>query len=463
MKKSKPSVLHSARRRPLAACCAALFTLAVPQAYAATWMVTDCSDASPPTPPVAGSLRDIVLNHAASGDTVDLSQTSCSIVSLADAIPIAQHSLILQGPTQHIAIRPAYAGSRVLAHSGTGTLSLFDIDIEQAQYYGSSASPNPKGGCVYSAGNVLLEHSNVSYCSAGCRYGNAQPNISGIGGAIYTKGTLIAKYSSMTRNSVCGTTATGGAAFAGGDFSAGYTTISLNSASKDGGIAAATGATINNSTISGNLATDAIGGLGVGVGLAPNSTLVMKNSTISGNYAARDAGLYSRVPSMIYSSTIAFNRNTNAAGNSAGATFSPFFGSMTVGLYSTLISNNTIANNSVITSNDIAVAPSGMASVTFTGAGDLIRAPDPSVPMSSFQSSYSGACPLLGPLRNNGGLTFTHALGSGSIAIDNGGGALQYDQRGAGYPRKAGMFIDIGAYELQQGDIIFNSGFEGCP
>lgn len=456
-------VASGRRRKPLAACCAALFALAAPEAFAAIWTVTDCGDASPPDPIIAGSLRDIVLNHAASGDTVDLSQVSCSIVSVVEAIPIAQHSLILQGPTRHIAIRPAYTGSRILAHSGTGTLSLFDIDIEQGQYYGSSVSPNPKGGCVYSAGNVLLEHANFSYCSAGCRYANAQPNINGLGGAIYTKGTLVAKYSTMTHNMVCGTTATGGAAYAGGDFSASYTTISRNSASKDGGMAAAAGATISNSTISGNLATDAIGGLGVGVGLAPNATLVMKDSTISGNYAARDAGLYSRVPSMIYSSTIAFNRNTHAASNSAGATFIPFFGSMTVGLYSTLISNNTIANNSVITSNDIAVAPSGTATVTFTGVDDLIRAPDPSVSMSSFQSSFSGVCPLLGPLRNNGGPTLTHALSSGSIAIDSGGDSLPYDQRGTGYPRKSGTFIDIGAYEVQQGDIIFNNGFEGCP
>ena len=463
MNKSKRADLSSARRKPLAACCAVLFALATPEAFATTWTVTDCSDATAPDPLVVGSLREVVLNHAASGDTVDLSQLSCSIVSVVEAIPIAQHSLTLQGPPRHIVIRPQYTDSRIFAHSGTGTLSLFDLDIKQAQYYGNSASSNPKGGCVYSAGNVLLEHSNVSYCSAGCRYSNAQPGISGLGGAIYTKGNLIAKYSSLTRNMVCGTTAAGGGAYAAGDFSASYTTISLNSAGKDGGIAAAASATINNSTISGNLATGANGGLGVGVGFSPNSTLVMKNSTISGNFSPRNAGLYSRVPSMLYSSTIAFNQNTHSAGNSAGATFSPFFGSMTVGLYATLISNNTIANNSLITSNDIAVAPSGTATVTFTGAGDLIRAPDPSVPMSSFQSSYSGVCPLLGPLRNSGGLTMTHALGSGSVAIDNGGGSLQYDQRGAGYPRKSGAFIDIGAYEVQQGEIIFNSGFEGCP
>ena len=29
--------------------------------------------------------------------------------------------------------------------------------------------------------------------------------------------------------------------------------------------------------------------------------------------------------------------------------------------------------------------------------------------------------------------------------------------------RVSGASIDIGAYELQQGDIVFNPNFEGCP
>src|SRR5713101_5996651 len=45
--------------------------------------------------------------------------------------------------------------------------------------------------------------------------------------------------------------------------------------------------------------------------------------------------------------------------------------------------------------------------------------------------------PLLGPLQNNGGPTFTHALLAGSPAIDAGSTAYAtaYDQRGPGFPR----------------------------
>jgi hypothetical protein len=60
--------------------------------------------------------------------------------------------------------------------------------------------------------------------------------------------------------------------------------------------------------------------------------------------------------------------------------------------------------------------------------------------------------PLLGPLQDNGGPTFTMALLNGSPAIDAGDntGASDWDQRGPGYPRIVNAIIDIGAFEVQQ-------------
>ena len=62
--------------------------------------------------------------------------------------------------------------------------------------------------------------------------------------------------------------------------------------------------------------------------------------------------------------------------------------------------------------------------------------------------------PLLGALQDNGGPTLTHALLSGSPAIDSGDDSvvgsplfLTTDQRGAGFPRLQGAHVDIGAYE----------------
>jgi hypothetical protein len=61
---------------------------------------------------------------------------------------------------------------------------------------------------------------------------------------------------------------------------------------------------------------------------------------------------------------------------------------------------------------------------------------------------------MLGPLQDNGGPTATHALLSGSPAINAGDPNFTPPpldvQRGPGYPRVSGGRIDIGSFELQQ-------------
>ena len=61
--------------------------------------------------------------------------------------------------------------------------------------------------------------------------------------------------------------------------------------------------------------------------------------------------------------------------------------------------------------------------------------------------------PMLGPLQDNGGPTFTHELLAGSPAIDAGDPSFtpppDYDQRGSGYSRVANARVDIGAFEVQ--------------
>ena len=98
--------------------------------------------------------------------------------------------------------------------------------------------------------------------------------------------------------------------------------------------------------------------------------------------------------------------------------------------------------------------------ITFDGSGNLVRATSAAMPMGTI----TGACPLLGPLRNNGGTTQTRALLSHSPAIDAGNNTtlLTHDQRGAPNVRTSGAMTDIGAYEVQQEDVLFNGGFEGC-
>jgi hypothetical protein len=71
--------------------------------------------------------------------------------------------------------------------------------------------------------------------------------------------------------------------------------------------------------------------------------------------------------------------------------------------------------------------------------------------------------PLLLPLADNGGPTWTMALAVGSPAIDTGANPLDLvtDQRGDGYVRVSGAAADIGAYEMQLvADAIFANGFD---
>jgi hypothetical protein len=93
----------------------------------------------------------------------------------------------------------------------------------------------------------------------------------------------------------------------------------------------------------------------------------------------------------------------------------------------------------------------------FVGANNLVGASPVLLPPDTIRGD-----PLLSPLQNNGGPTSTHALSAGSPAIDHGNNAasLQDDQRGNGFPRVVGTNADIGAFEFDSNDVIFQSGFD---
>src|SRR5262249_6993811 len=102
-----------------------------------------------------------------------------------------------------------------------------------------------------------------------------------------------------------------------------------------------------------------------------------------------------------------------------------------------------IVTNTLIIGN----APGSNCSGTITNNGHNLQWPG-----TSCGNDLNSADPLLGPLANNGGPTFTHALPPGSPALDTGdAGACatapinNRDQRGRSRPQGAGC--DIGAYE----------------
>ncbi len=496
MKISTQSVLSAAPRKPLAACVAALFALAAQDAFAG--IVTSCADDGSP-----GTLRSVVTG-AASGDTVDMSGlNACTITLNPGELAIPQASLILQGSTtKDIRIW----GN--IYHSGTGTLLVDYLTLAFGQghhrpynptggAYGGPVPGGVYGGCVYSKGNVVLSRTSVKYCQA---FADTSKNYVGArGGGVFVGGNLTLLHSKISGNTVdASANATdlilGGGACVQGNLFATYSTIDGNSAGSTsgnhgnlvsgGGMEVVGNASIYQTTISRNTSAYNVGGidiLGLGTG---GATATITNSTISGNDAPSGGGLYSEISTNINNSTIAFNTKHAASGHAAGATFTTFAANTVVNMHSTLIANNTCSGCTNANDDLGAVSTSANYKVTFStdaqqGNFNLIRAPDPTVSASSLPpDTIIGKCPLLGPLKNNGGTTLTHALYSGSPAIDTGinGADLAYDQRGGpqpvvtpippppqAYERFSGVRIDIGAYEFQYSDNIFSAGFEGCP
>jgi len=240
---------------------------------------------------------------------------------------------------------------------------------------------------------------------------------------------------------------------------------------------------LRNSTVSNNHSHGDGGGIAVVRGVGGGDYFKMYSSTLSGNSADhRVGGGYASVPvAAVYNSTVAFN--TAAEGNrffAAGLVLSTYFTPMTATLHNSLFSNNTVgvavpANDYGITDYDLSAALGGTLQqpfpITFNSApaNNFIRSTFAAgVPSDTLR----GSCPLLGPLRNNGGLTQTHALLNGSIAIDAGNNILgePEDQRGSegepgppyAYARESNGAADIGAYELQQEDSIFSTSGETC-
>jgi Carboxypeptidase regulatory-like domain len=202
-------------------------------------------------------------------------------------------------------------------------------------------------------------------------------------------------------------------------------------------------ATITGSTIGGNTAIGSGGLAGNGGGINSSAILNLTNSTVSGNTAGRDGGgiLASGVSTniaTIESSTIVNNTATmNGGGINIVSTTNP------INLHNTIVANNTASGT----------APDIFGSVVSQGY-NLIENVTGSTITGSLVGNILGQDPILLPLGNNGGATFTHALGISSPAIDTGdtGSFQANDQRGVIRPidGNLGNLIaqpDIGSFE----------------
>jgi len=293
------------------------------------------------------------------------------------------------------------------------------------------------GGCIASAGYLVLDHSVVRDCRASAE---------GVYG-----GGIFAYTVSMYTSTLSGAIAlgqhpsTGTAAFGGGAYTAYFSivdsTISGNRAAHDlttgqhsydtgGGIFSDFGGSIRSSTIDNNYSY----GFGGGVS-AFGGAVYIANSTISGNTAKTrgGGGLDLRVFSggSISNSTITANSAPVGGGVNLRGLPDQFE------LESTLVGGNTAPTGADFGSE---------RPTTLLGNNNLVVIADANV---TLPGDTLHTAPQLLPLADNGGPTLTHGLSPGSPAVDAGNNlaSLVSDQRGAGFPRVLGVAADIGAFE----------------
>jgi hypothetical protein len=168
-----------------------------------------------------------------------------------------------------------------------------------------------------------------------------------------------------------------------------------------------------------------------GIGWSGPATII--NSTFNGNlgHGPGAVGLFLGAMTVV---------NCTIAGNSGSVGGGIFFSNNTsLNLVNTIIAGNTNGD----------IVPEFDSQTLATNDHNLIGD-------GSFNPMLSGD-PKLGPLQNNGGFTPTMALLAGSTCVDAGDDSvlgppfsLTTDQRGAGFPRKSGLHVDTGAFEVQQ-------------
>lgn len=215
--------------------------------------------------------------------------------------------------------------------------------------------------------------------------------------------------------------------------------LSNASLNRGGGIYAAGPLTLTNSTIAGNTAAQSGGGIGYYA-----YSLVILNSTISSNRASLNGGGVSGGFELVLNNaTITGNyadADSNGSGDGGGVAF-PF--------------GNSEIKNTIIAGNVDRGGEAPDCAGTLTSQDyNLIQDTTGCVLTGTVTHNKIGLNPQLGPLQDNGGSTFTHALFFFSPAVDAGNNAncATSDQRGFVRPvdgdDDGSAICDIGAFEL---------------
>ncbi len=383
------------------------------------------------------SLREAIL-YSDSGDTISFdSSLSGGTITLELGQLLIEKDLTIKGLGANNLTIDANNNSRVLkiddgiedSNYDEVDDSIINVTVDGVTITGGSTKDYPPdyynelGGGIYNKENLVITNSII-----------AKNASQGSGGGIYNQGTIKINSSTIADNSAK-SDLLGNAGSGGG--------ISNSNEGDDGSIAMK----ISNSTISGNTAEGNGGGISNSGSYYDNpSQTIITNSTISGNTAQGNGGGVNsfRLHTKIQNSTIFNNSGSLGSGIYHEQAYdSDPSGSTT--LESTIVAGNVgdrdIDDKSIVFSNGHNLIGNGDKTDFADGVkGDLVGTAD--APAKS----------RLGELKDNEGLTLTHALLPDSSAINAGSNPekLTTDQRRL---ERSVLQTDIGAYEVQPGSI----------
>jgi hypothetical protein len=415
---------------------ALIIALTSVSAHSATLIVTNTNDSG------TGSLRDTIA-AASDGDTIQFDAAlNGQTITLTSATLVISKNLIVDGPgATQLTVQRSTA-------NGTPAFGIFEIGGDDVTIAGLTIANGAEGGesgaaIVSGGGSVTIANCVVS--------GNSLPGIlcggHGLGrSTVSIINCTISGNSSSSSGGGIETLGPGFYGYQGAVVTIANSTISGNSAtSLGGGIYNGGEMTVTNSTISANTATvDESGG---GGGIYNYGKLTVINSTISGNSATLGGGVKSTDGFFLIPLALTFT-NTTISGNSANEGGGIYAAGSANTSRNTIIALNTSLNgpdmSGQLTSEGFNLIGNNSGATISPGQSDQIGTP------------ASPIDPLLGPLQNNGGPTFTQALLPGSPAIDQGeSSGSTTDQRGFRRPVDlpeianaiGGDGADIGALE----------------
>lgn len=371
------------------------------------------------------SLRE-AITFANAGDTITFADTIAGdTINLTNGALIIDKNLTIDGDETNRVTINAGGNSRVFTVNDNNVNNQATVTIDGVNITGGLASNSNvrngvDGGGIFNNENLTISNAVIT--------GNTA---SGDGGGFYNNdlGTANIIDTTISNNEA---NYNGGGIMAFGDTTITDSTINNNAAlatgTGDGGGIAIFGTTsINQSTISGNTANGQGGGAYV-TAYNPNlrhfSSATISNSTITNNTALTPT-----------------QNNGGTGGGLASFAISSTPNKTTTTVTSTIISGN-FSNTGANDVDELRATSNSIQS----GGNNLISTGNAT---GSFNATEISANAGIDPLADNGGLTQTHALQTGSAAIDAGSNPsnLTTDQRGSGFDRVVGGGIDIGAFE----------------